>query len=561
MVLLETKKAKISIVIAGGFFCAGFIVAVFWFLQNTNKAEWKDVEISHLALSGQNDDFSVEGGKIFESGQEISPFWQYSKYVRVEKLALFYQWMSQDPLLFDPNLDVQSFADSTERLKKIDEVFNQKTRFGYVHPIAFLENFFQTSLEFQNFSQNVSEENAQRLLNSVKKNSKAYADEVERFAKIFNEAEDNHARIAFLGGQTYSNLQIARADFEVMKKNEQELFQEVASREKCLNAGECKFETEFKKPTIGNVSTGENLDIFPVNKLETSDQAQGPFLIHSQCWKKRDEDLLLVAKRCFKQYGCMSWPFLSDDVLFVNIDEATRVGADLSSPEMKGMERGLQSISTPYGCTDQTYKSKIQTIEFALQDYASKKMFGDDFGQFKNVLENFEVIKNEGVKVENDFFAAQYPSDEAMGQLAQYYAYVYSELSKKNVDSQSREEFLQRALVLNGQMVGFDSTLNRLAFHFDNNLNNPRHKMGPNAWNSFLVWSNYSVTFLNFSPFVWKIGEKPTYLVKDKPAIGMVEMPKNKKTVYLDFQEASGIYGQDKVLDWIKAWNMAKISD
>ncbi|HAV11451.1 MAG TPA: hypothetical protein DCX32_02815 [Candidatus Moranbacteria bacterium] len=68
----------------------------------------------------------------------------------------------------------------------------------------------------------------------------------------------------------------------------------------------------------------------------------------------------------------------------------------------------------------------------------------------------------------------------------------------------------------------------------------------------FAARSAYSVTFLNFSPFVWMIGDSPRYMeqVSREERDKIVEEKGIEGMPVITHQEAVGLYGKEKLQEW-----------
>jgi hypothetical protein len=244
---------------------------------------------------------------------------------------------------------------------------------------------------------------------------------------------------------------------------------------------------------------------------------------------------------------CLEWSVLASGEYWSKIDntEAWKILAE------KGQKMMIESATAPYGCMDLTYKTSIRTMGFTVKKYKSKKLFGN---QVPNLFadqrqQQVEKIWNEGRAMEADFFDAEYPSDVAMNKLAFVYTDAYRMLALA-VSAESASEFLQRVRVFEGKIQDFGLIMDRATYHFQNYLeNNAEAQKDPRNFKYvFAARSDYSILFLNFSPFVWRITEKPKYLIP----LTDQDLGERKLELLpgLNHEEAVKLFGAEKLREW-----------
>ena len=214
----------------------------------------------------------------------------------------------------------------------------------------------------------------------------------------------------------------------------------------------------------------------------------------------------------------------------------------------------IQIETQTYSCTNNEYKPKLATINKFFDQYKHRKIFTQIKNDYIDILPGDWInFVEKGVEAENNFFNMQYPSEESLDELGEFYIYFYSYLNyhtnKKNENILDlKDELLERYLLIHGKMGDFDLVFTyylRYITYLKQRLvldGDPSHYT-----KGFLykVWSNYSLTYLNFSPFVWKNDKKLTYLTSRKSDNNgsMVDTP------YIDYYKLRELIGENKIAE------------
>jgi hypothetical protein len=119
-----------------------------------------------------------------------------------------------------------------------------------------------------------------------------------------------------------------------------------------------------------------------------------------------------------------------------------------------------------------------------------------------------------GVAAEAAFFDEKYPSEMMLGNLSDYYSYAYGYGVEHNRDLND-QALLERSLDAKEKVADYDLLINALAFHLIN-VNELLTLGKTTADDSYFypVRSGYSLTFLVFSPSVWRASQSLRYLNK-----------------------------------------------
>lgn len=556
------KKKKI-IVTLGLLLCILIIAGIYYLKNSPHSFDealevpfYHDLIISQIHLQGVSSDFSIKDGKIFRDGVEIDEKENKEQYQRVLRLALFYQWTREKPLLFSPNLEIEKFNNALDNLKIGNERSKEMAKINQnMFPVDFLKDFSDTSIVYRNFAGNISEENAEKLIDSMQKTAKSYisnAQDVKNIFKIAIEKNYGNRNIIFLGGATASTFPIMINDLELIIENGNAIEAEIQKISSCLkqSAAFCKRPLlSFAEPAENpneNLSTPDFLD----KKEFENDSAElhGPYVVHSSCWKGRDVAQFIYASRKCEEY-CTEWSYLADDVFFVKLGN--------KPIEKKLKEKGImlspQSPTVPYGCTDLEYKANLQTIDDAYNFFDHNSYFAE-IKKGNTSLSNIDIeVMDRGTALENKFFNVKYPSDTALNELAVYYGFAYGFFSKnENISLQERENLLNRHILFSEKMSSFDLIMNRSSFHLENYENgiSDLAELVKKPEYLFAARSNYSIFFLNFSSLAWIKEQKPKYVVDDFK-LESVHYPDGSNIApIINYQKAREIFGDEKLDSW-----------
>lgn len=523
------------------------------FALKYGSVQYSDIEIGNMKLNGSESTFSIKGGKVFKDGDELASK-KSDEYERILKLAVFFQNLRENPLLFDPYLDLNAFEKAVLKMKDANDALDQKTGWGYANPVSFLEKFLKSSRQYKNFSENVSEENAVEMLAKIREAQIAYVEEAKRLQEVFEVIAGNsgESAMAYLGGESYSSIKLIHQDYGKIIANGEVLRGEIEKMSECLENFKCKRAyLAWENPKLLEIQEGAPLEMLPLEDrdLNNLEIEKGPLEITSSCWGREKENYIFLAKRCYpEQEFCLDWSILAEDAHYVKLGDTPQ------EEEFKklGVLRKNQNSTAPYGCNDLTYKPKMRTMAFALDNYASERLFGESSIEnlSKEISEKAKIVWEKGKQVEQDFFDATYPSDRALENLGEYYKSAYFFLAAEGVeDSEMKNNFLERIDVISGNFVGSDLILNRSAYHFGNFANDFSLE-DLNQKQKEYVFANrndYSITFLGFSPFVWKSENESEYVFKDSKSGSEIS---DELRPVIDHQTALRLYGKEKLKEW-----------
>ncbi len=495
----------------------------------------------------------------------IGGFFVAQKYIGEKKtkdrnvrLAQLHQWLKEDPLLFSQTMEIEKVRKSLAELEKEETVFvkNQKLP-SNLFPLDFLHKFLETSEAFHAFDADATESNAEVLLTKMKETQKAYGEDLKELTMAVTGLQQDYKmnKIIFLGGDTYTTMEMILNSLEKMKENTSALEKEIAQREKCWKESADFCGNDSGRDAINRVSADVQDDqssepnFLSKKLINLPEEAvyTGPFHVHSQCWGDKVNPYLYVTKECpaDSSAGCEEVFYLANEAYFIQVsvrDEKLRE---------KDIEVVPQRATNSYTCEDFEYQTDLAVLDYFMEHYRNEFLFKEmvidpNFAMFS--VENKNVIQ-QGQAVEEKFFGKKYPSDTDMQNLGEHYARAYALAINNNLASADlQKKLLERALVAKEKMVNFDLLTNNITDF----LGRYRKKLEPGnriAMQAYVYAnrSNYSFFYLNFSDAVWRLPEKPEYFIP----MGRPEEPHG---IY-NYAEAVAKFGEENLLRWIDLSN------
>jgi len=540
------------------------------------RVPYKDMEIDNISLKNDSSVYSMKGGDVYQDGVKISWMGNKAKINRVLRLALFFQWMKEDPLFFSSTLDTGNLKASLQPLKREQSKILDKS--GWEHNILatnFIDKFIESSASYKDLQNNVSEENAKKLLEKIKNANKEYysdADNLENEIQkvLLDDPKMKEDKIVSIYADNYTDSSVVLSDLLKIKENSLNVKKELEERQKCLleSLEFCRRPAEnFREPKTPDFLKDKTPNLLSKETLglDEKDGYFGPYEIESSCWGSGGGQYLYIDKFCpyYKDF-CYDRFTLANGAYFKKIPAENIDVFHLYLKDM-GAELEYQKGTTAYTCSDIGYKPKIANLSYFYRNFSSRDGFSE--GGKDNRL--FQRIKNkedfnsypEGLKelilkaevVENSFFDAQYPSEEAFEDLADHYAYAYGYFVAKNIaGGEEKEELLNRYILIKENFSDFNFVINESLNTFSSYVGTTSKAIritGENKAYAYLSRSEYSLYFLNFDDFNWRSGSEPEYSKEGS-------FDSIKKGTYLEdfinYETAVSSYGKENVLKWIK---------
>jgi len=478
-----------------------------------------------------------------------------------EKLHLFYNLMEDSPLFYSPYMDTNNFKTIIEELdKEQKEIMTDINLDRQFIPIDFLKNFVETSGQYKNFIQNPSHYNSYQLLNNIEKTINSYKENAINLKKSLEFYDDNKSYI-FIGEKVFTNAKTAIDDIEKIIKNAENAKIELQKRKKCLN---CLFNCkeicssnfkDFNYPKL--IEEKEyNFNVFSKEKSTIGymepDKEIGPFVVKSPCWSGEMKDNLLYSGiKCSEIFSnhCAEFFKLATNNYYLKNNRKSL--AEKNHP----FDWLLQRETQTYSCSNNEYKPKLATINFFYTEYRNNKIFKKLKKSEIEFPEHIKRIIDKGLIAENRFFEKKYPDEDYLNNLAHFYGYLYKYLKyDTNIKEIEKDDLLKRYLIINGKMADLDLIFNHYAGYtkykrksITLDEKSKLRTLSSKAY-FYIIWSNYSLTYLNFSPFVWKSNDKMEFL-KTSNFLSSKKNSEKRNPPYFDYQSLSELIGEEKIAE------------
>jgi hypothetical protein len=536
-----------------------------------NAVFYKDIDINKLSLAGDGDEYSLKNGEFFRNGNRIDVNSDNSKAARILRLALFYKQLAEEPVLFSINIDSQELGSSIDSLKVSREKLlengnkNGKTvgtkeaeKLYGLFPVSFLEAFQESSEQFKKFSGDISENNAAELLKLIDDTSVKYGENISglknNFDEYTNSTSKSNSRLMFLGGKTLVHPEIYGRDLTIMQKNHSAISEKISRLKKCLNisAEFCErpvLTTKIQKdqsatPAADNTPTKKILSKKELG-IDGLTDISGPYGVSSPCWGDNNIHYIYNWPRCING-NCFEWSVLADDAFF-------RKTSDKFAEDKKWIAKKIPIVplnpTSPYSCNDLEYKPALEAMDYFYKKYGGDMIFEKILAE--GVPEKLRSVFILGSEAERSFFDAKYPDSVSFKKLSDSYRQAYATAATNMLFGQKeRQELLDRYIVSAEKMVNFHMILNRVIMH----LNSLARKIQLNdtALDVFYLYgarNNYSLLFMNFSPFMWVAEEHPSYLEISDEAI---RNDLSKMDAVIDHSGAIIRFGERNITKWQK---------
>lgn len=507
----------------------------------------KGVEIKNLRLKSDENFYSAKKGKIFKGEKEI-------KEKKATGLALFYQETLEDPLFVGPGFEGKKFKETLQKYEEEKEVIKKTTGFkADIMPVAFLAMLPEVEKSQNEFLTEKSEEKGEKLIEAYKEAGRLYYKEAARFKKNIEEKGLGNVFVLLSGLTT--DRELILNDIEIILENAEAIKKEIEKREKCLSGNLESCERKglgFKKPerkkereTKKEIGLLQEDELFFASDEEEKIES-GPYKIETECFKKIDsesggkqhvyvltEKIPVFPKKIYKTVKSAANNFYA---IQYNGDYKRFFGEDIAWTPIPD--------ANPYTCTNFEYIPEAVTLDKVYILYKEKRLYEE----IKNLKNNWpEEIKNlmeEGEFFENKFFNEKIPSYQDLQELSSFYAYAYSylNLNKNEELDKYKNEFLKRHLFIDRELGDFDLIFNNFSFNIIDYYKNNYIKEEPfDEGYLYSLRTAYSITYLPFSPSMWRIEKDLTYYMYFKGGTN---------NDFMDYQEALQKYEKKEIKGW-----------
>lgn len=529
--------------------------------KETQTLNFSKIEVNPLTLSGLSGQYSIAHGEILKDNEKLDLNTEQAQ--RVLRLALFYRWVKEYPLLFDPYMNQERYVKSVGRFTDSMGYFINVFSGTKISPVLFIKKFGQSSREYREFETDISEEKALRLLSAIKDTQKAYIEDAIEIEKTFLSLQSypqGSKKIAFLGGETFTDTAGIIADLKIIQRNGELLALEIERREKCLmdSAQLCLFSSKQLSAPIKIDDKIDNPSILSRDIMEvpSNGKLRGPYRVNSSCWNKRDYQWLFLFDNCSSDNNdsrkCSPQPFLADNKYF------NTVGNDPVG--MKLIEMGIEitpmGVTAPYTCNDFTYDVTLRNIDYFFEKYSENKFFDKIDTLSFEIDADFEKLIENGKSAEQEFFSAKYPSQNSLEYLGEYYLHAYNYGIENGVFNQNeRDELLFRGILIKSKLSSVSYSIDTLSIFIEKMTNKFAINGLPSLLYVYPTKSAYSLLFFNFASSVWLSEEKLHFLDFESEQGNIFKMNSQK---FMDFKTAADKYGENNLVFGMKKYRELK---
>lgn len=537
--------------------CYVLYLKIYQLIQISNSLK----DISLISVQIKNKFFEIKYGKATKSlfGLSEKPL----------RLAAFYQWNKEDPLFASYDFDFTKFRKSVVEFdieqRKTHNLFSERDS---VYPLKFLLAFSSTAELNEQFMNNPSYENADKLLQSIKKTSYLYTTEAKNLRKKIE--SDHYLEAVLIRKATDKNIILS--DLDKIIDNGERLMGEAIMRERCLKGDRMCYRpsSNYAKPQ----NLKEKTQIPPqfvsaelIYKIygDKKPLAQGPYIASSPCHAEsqivsKPEYFYLI----YSNAGEFSYTVprvsveLADNMYFELIPENTRLLYKQKLLEA-GAQYSFSFSSGPYKCPYLGYFAQVLTVN---KFFANNKPIIKGIVAKMNLDEDGRKVVEEAFMAEKVFFESEYPSYDNLLNLAEYYGYLYRiGISSKFLMQATKDELLRRKINIERNLLGSDDLIDFLTFfvrdqrklleyELKNNVVYAKDILLSPSFSGITLHmfrSYYGGLYFNHSASVWRIKDNLQYFNDNV----IVRDPVSLHSHNLDYLTAREKYSDQEISGWI----------
>ncbi|NTU69480.1 hypothetical protein HGB13_01440 [bacterium] len=500
------KQKKVLIIILSVLILGALVFVLTFFYQYFRlKLRINHLNISKVFLTSDPSLYSIENGSVLRDGKKIGYFSNQDIYRRVSSLGYFYRSEVEDPLFIGPEFSVSDYKESYDRFRNVYTKFMATSDIDdNFLPVNFLGSLISLHDVKKNFLSEPSEDKAKVLVNEYKKTLNHYSNDANEVLNKIKSLESDKFNLdaTFFGSTT--NSKIITDDFNLILKNADELKNEIFKRENLnKNFSLYTFIPNIKINKLENVLINDS-DILSKDNMNLKDlykvrdyQFQKSFIVNSSCFMGNANTPQLMNYLYLNRDNSIKfYPKLSTNNFYRNNNAAT-AGANPSWVQVRD--------SNFYSCNDNEYQVNLLNMsEFHKnQSVLLDKIVNDN--NYKKTKYSDYCLAIEKEFLQDD----KYPTEVKLNMIKDCYGNIYKD--QKLLSVELKNELLLRYLTLKNKTANFHFLLNR-DFDLDNRVTDLENGKNINSEFYYYAYRNtYSLSFLNFSPAVWRINERPKY--------------------------------------------------
>ncbi len=509
-------------------------------------------------------DIVIDNKKYYLENWELYLNWEKIKNRKIineaKSLGAFYFLSKLDPL-FVSEIQfgvIDDLEKSVNIISRINDYYKKENFLvSDVYPISFLKQYINALRSQKSFYEEISRANALTLIDNFERlNGKYLSDALNIKKSIWDLSvweEYKNQKISSLWN--YTTFDIILKDFEIILKNSEELSREISLRKKCLDDYSfCKLNFNQKNDVSLNLDSGK-----PQNNL-----TQKQFNVKTECFWHKNE-IFSIEKLCPERLNglCYNHTDLVSEKFFIKNNNPFPFEKYLKE---KGLDAIPKNITMPYNCMNYWYQTTLSNLNYYFKNYSDKIFFTNSN---KSKLQNISNFDELGI-YENQVFNDWTINEDSVRNLEKIFsntlAWTISDWKSKQ-NHYLIDDLMKRSSIMKSNIMDLNFVLNHIIsvninYIISSRLKNKEFSVNKNsaiANTKFLIYSfrnDYSIFFLNFSPFVWKINEKPVYFKKFWNTQEYM-----KKQWLFNFNEAVKLYWEsnvkkwEEIFSWINKWD------
>jgi len=519
---------------------------------NQLKKPLVGLSIKGLQVKGSSQKYDVIDGEVLQDNKHVSFLKNPSLYKKVISLGLFYKVTKEDPLFTSQDMDYQKFAASIEVLADYHNLLIKKLKLkDNIIPLNFLESLPRVAEAHSLFIKKPTAEHADKLIGRYKTVQANYRGDlvqlINKLQEYFSVKEEREFIV--LGSATSSRTILS--DWRLMLKNASELKKEINYRQSIMAKGTYSEKAKISKPKSLKNYSGK-VSFLNKNELIVHPQylntLRGPYIVETAIFKKKLSPEYYYVYNLNYRNRMIFMAKLATDNYYERLVGTTPVEKALID---KGYRWRPNWDGNTYHFSDNEWQVKLLTLDNFWRKYRGTDIFKEiaNSPYFERLNTETRQFVKKAANVEGSFFAQKIPSETNLNRLKDYYRWTY-ELLKSEGSYQSelnadKERLLERYFAANSRLLGLDSVF-KTTLYLDNLL--VRANLG--ALNKqmkgylYALRSSYSLTYLSFSPAVWRLSQRPKFIKKK----GYVP----EHSVFATYTQLRKEYSVEELLSWRK---------
>lgn len=456
----------------------------------------------------------------------------------VESLYLI---TKEDPLFASGEIECDKLLEPISEIKRLNnEILSRTGLKEDIIPVDFLESVCLVDKAQREFLEKKDKGTAHKMLSAYEEAFELYQSGILELRTKLNDLLVD--KDLFVTVTKFMTKEMIISDLELMAKNADEIKGEIQYRKDILKG---KKSYQSSSPIV----TASLKEDFDEPKLMESEDLFYP------CGAKKLGQIYSAKTSCFQNPAAEDYFYayknLRNGKPVFNLKLATTNYYSKHGPDSEmalffniAPESGFVFIPSKetniYNCRDIDYYLSIMSMDIFLDSF--EPIFSGINIPIGSDLEN--SIISDGIKAEELFFSSKIPSEKNFNLLGDHYFNGYLVMK----GTPEGEEMLRRHLMINNKMAGMDMMLNTTIFLdvIETNLNNG---VFPDVVDLYVIRSNYPFSFLNFSPAIWRIDQKPEY--------GLPVNLFEGETLFFEYDDLIEEYGREKLRFWGEMTNMS----